>query len=481
MLYNILEKKKCFLAIRGTAMDGVTSRTEKIDAIVESSPQMSQEGKDELYLYSLRMMAAANVNTEKSTLTKLPNLKAFFYLCGEMMLEYPDLRYGVLVMDIVNFKSVNEFCGRNAGDDLLKFIANILKSYVKTRPHTYATHIRADIFALCTAIGSEQDMVDIVQDIRMQIYDYPFAYRVLPFFGISCSEPGTTTPISYLKDCATVAMNSIKGKHFSYYKMFNKEMRVQLLREKQVENDMIAALENDELRLYIQPKVDMRTGEVIGGEALVRWLHPERGLIPPGEFVDVLEKNGFIINVDKRVWEMVFQYLAKLREEGRKMIPISINVSRIHAYDKEFSETLTNLSEKYQVPPNLIYLELTESAFLEDEDGMYQRLEQLREKGFQISMDDFGTGYSTMNMLKFHDMDEVKIDRTLISDMKDKRSMVIISHMIQMLKELEQNIMIEGVETEEQRQFLIECGCEKAQGFYFYRPMPVEEFDMLLP
>lgn len=460
-------------------MDRVNKK-ERIDAIVEESPQMSQAGKDELYLYSLRMMAQANANRERSTLTKLPNLKAFFYLCGEMMMEYPNLRYGVMIMDIVNFKSVNEFCGRDAGDDLLKYIADILKRYEKERPHTCATHIRADIFALCTAINTEQDMIDIVQEVRQEIYEFPFVYRVLPFFGISCSEPGTTAPISYLKDCATVALNSIKGKHFSYYKVFSKEMRSQLLREKQVENDMIAALENDEIVLYIQPKVNMRSGEVIGGEALVRWQHPDRGLIPPGQFVDILEKNGFIINVDKRVWELVFQYLAKLREEGRPMIPISINVSRIHAYDKEFTDTLIGFSEKYQVPADLIYLELTESAFLEDEQGMYQRLEQLRERGFHVSMDDFGTGYSTMNMLKMHDMDEVKIDRTLISDMHDSRSMVIINHMIQMLKELDQNIMVEGVETEDQKKFLIECGCEKAQGFYFYRPMPVEEFDNLL-
>lgn len=252
------------------------------------------------------------------------------------------------------------------------------------------------------------------------------------------------------------------------------------MRERQVENDIVSALENGELQLYVQPKVDMRDGRVIGGEALVRWKHPEKGLVPPREFIPVLEKNGFIINVDEYIWEKVFAYLGKLHREDRMLVPVSINVSRLHAYDEKMAETLIRLREEYDVPPEYVPLELTESAFLEDEAGMYRRMESLRERGFLVSMDDFGTGYSTMNMLKNQTLDEIKIDREFIRDLEKDKSQIIIRNTIAMLQQLGVHIVIEGVETEEQKSFLLGCGCTDAQGFLFHRPMPVEAFDALL-
>lgn len=449
------------------------------ESVINKSPQKTDEGKWELYLYSLRKMAEHNVESNRVALTNLHNLKAFFYLCGEMINEYPAKRYGVIVMDIAQFKAVNEFCGRGEGDRLLSFIAKCFQSYEDNRPMTYVCHIRADIFALCTAFEREEELISIVEDIKGNIHAFPFAYRVLPSFGI-CTSEETAPAISYLKDCATMAMNSIKGKFFASYAFFDDEMRRQLLREKQVENEIVAGLENEEIVFYVQPKINMRTGRIVGGEALVRWNHPEKGIISPGEFMPVLEKNGFIINVDEYVWNKVFAYLGKLKEENREMVPISVNVSRVHAYDKNLCDTLMTLKDEYNIPASFVPLELTESAFLADEQGMFLRMKVLQEQGFSISMDDFGTGYSTMNMLKTQPMDEIKIDRALIMDLDNPKSKVIIRHTVDMLKELDAQIIFEGVETKEQKEFLLQCGCENAQGFLFYRPMPVEEFDELL-
>lgn len=277
-----------------------------------------------------------------------------------------------------------------------------------------------------------------------------------------------------------MAMNSVKGKVYKTYAVFDDKMRRQLMRERQVENDIVGALENGELLLYVQPKVNMNTGEIIGGEALVRWQHPEKGMISPGEFIPVLEKNGFIINVDDYIWEKVFAYLSKLRKAGRTLVPISINVSRLHAYDDKLTDTLLRLMKEYEIPAEYVPLELTESAFLEDEEGMYQRMENLRAHGFLVSMDDFGTGYSTMNMLKNQTLDEIKIDREFIRDLEKDKSRIIIRNTIAMLQQLGVHIVIEGVETQEQKNFLLGCGCADVQGFLFYRPMPVEEFDRLL-
>ncbi len=451
----------------------------KKEDIINESPQKSDEGKWELYLYSLRKMAEENVEQQRYTLTNLHNIQAFFYLCGEAILEHPNWQYGVIVMDIDQFKAVNEFCGRKEGDRLLKHIAKCFEEYETIRPNTYVCHIRADVFCMCTTYKNQEELVDIVENLRKNIEALPFAYKVLTSFGIATSNESNPA-ISYMKDCATIALNSIKGKFFARYAFFDDEMRRKMLREKQVENDIVSALENKELTFYVQPKVNMRTGQIVGGEALVRWKHPEKGMISPGEFIPVLEKNGFIINVDEYIWKQVFDYLSKLDEEGRKKVPISINVSRVHAYDRNLCDTLLNLKNEYHIEAEYVPLELTESAFLADEKGMYERMEVLRSSGFFVSMDDFGTGYSTMNMLKNQPVDEIKIDRALITDLENEKSRVIIYHTMAMLKDLQTNIIVEGVETKQQKEFLLECGCEHAQGFYFYRPMPVEEFDELL-
>lgn len=456
-------------------MDIKRSREE----IIDRSTQKTEAGQNELYMYSLRKMAEQNVEHNRNNLTNLYNLRAFFYLCGELMTMHPEKKYGIIVMDIAQFKAVNEFCGRNAGDDVLRVIAKSLHTLELDRPHTYACHNRADNFALFTAFEDEQELIDIVEQVIEDINAFPIDCKILPAFGICTSvENGMT--VSYLKDCATLALNTIKGKFYASYAFFDEKMRKELLREKQVENDIVDALKNGEFALYIQPKVNMESGEIIGGEALVRWLHPEQGLIPPGDFLPVLEKNGFIINVDMYMWEKVFAFQKELQDGGIAAVPISVNVSRVHAYDKNFCKTLCDLSKKYQIDTSYVPLELTESAFLGDEQAMFQSLEYMRSQGFRISMDDFGVGYSTMKMLKNQPMDEIKVDKEFISDLENDKSKVVIRHTIEMLKDLDANIIIEGVETEIQKDFLLEHGCTNGQGFLFYKPMPAEAFKELL-
>lgn len=451
----------------------------KRDEAITTSPQKTEEGKQELYLYSLRKMAEQNVDSNIIDLTNLHNLKSFFYLGGEMIRKNQEERFAVIVMDIAQFKAVNEFLGRSVGDKLLQYIADCFRRFEETRPNTLAGHVRADIFCMCTSFVQEQELVDIVNDIGERIEHFPIGYKVLPSFGI-CPAMEKEPAISYLKDGAVTALNTIKGKFYARYAFFDEEMRQKQMLEKQIESDIVEALQNEDFALYIQPKVDMNTGKIVGGEALVRWVHPDKGIIAPGEFIPVLEKNGFIINVDIYVWEQAFCFLGRMLKEKKAVVPLSVNVSRVHAYDKDFCSTLMQLREKYEVPPSYVILELTESAFLEDEEGMYQRIRLLREQGFRVSMDDFGTGYSSMNMLKNQNMDEIKIDRAFIDDMHNPKSRIIVSHTIDMLQELNTNIIVEGVENQEQREFLLKCGCSRAQGFLFYKPMPVSSFERLL-
>lgn len=446
---------------------------------IEQSAQMTETGKQELYMYSLRKLANKQTVVEINSLTKLHNAAAFFYSAGEMIRSHPYEKYGVIVMDILQFKAVNEFCGRSEGDRLLIYIAELLRCYENSRPYTEICHVRADNFCLCTAYKDPQELAQIADEIADAVHDFPFKYHVHMSFGICASEEERPA-VSYLKDCATMALETIKGKFFTNYAFFDEQMRRRMLMERQVENDIVSAMEAGLLVPYIQPKVDLRTKKVIGGEALVRWVDPERGVIAPNSFVPILEKNGYIIRVDKCVWEQVFRYLKSVKDAGRALVPISINVSRIHIYDDDFCSFLEELCRMYEIPPQYVPLELTESAFLEDDVKMYERMHMLRQKGFLISMDDFGTGYSSMNMLKNQPVDEIKMDRTFIEDIENEKSRIILEYMVKMLKALDNEIIIEGIETEEQRQLMIDCGITKAQGYFFYYPLPVAEFDALL-
>lgn len=433
----------------------------------------------ELYLYSLHKLAENNLESNRQMMTELYNLRGFNYKAAEEMLQNPELKFAMIILDFANFKSINEFCGRSAGDDLLKCVADALRVQKKKRAHVVLSHVRADVFAILTPYEKKSDLVDMVKEIDEQIASFQIVYKVLPAFGI-CVAESYTTPVSLMKDCATMALNTIKGKFYAKYAFFDDKMRDQMMLNKMIENDIIGALEENQLAVFVQPKVDMRNGRIIGGEALVRWLHPERGTVSPAQFLPVLEQNGLIIDVDVYVWTKVFEMIGRRLEEGKHVVPVSINISRSHVFDRDFRKRLVGLATQYHVPPEYVFLELTESGFSEQEDVMYENMKFLKEYGFTLSMDDFGTGYSTMTMLKNQPVDEIKIDRGFILDIRNSRSQTIMRHTIQMLHELDVSIIVEGVEEKEQQDFLLDCGCRRAQGFLYYQPMPAAEFECLL-
>ena len=446
--------------------------------IVDVDMLQSMNKKDfELYIYSLRKMAEENVEHNRSFMTDLLNLRAFQYKAQEEMIAYKNLRFALIVLDFAGFKLINEFCGRDVGDGLLMATVAALKKEVKE--HVILSHFRADTFAMLTPFEQEQELIDITNRVADSIAEYKMSYRALPAFGI-CVADYPTMSISLMRDYAMMALSTIKGKFYSRYAFFDAKMRKQMMINKLIENDIMKALEDKMLCIYIQPKVDMTDGHIIGGEALVRWKYKDNTMVSPGEFIPVVEKNGLIIDVDIYVWTLVFKFLGRRLAEGKRIEPVSINISRLHVFDESFKETIVNLSEKYGVPPEYVPLELTESGFAENTDMMYESMEYLRQHGFIISMDDFGIGYSTMTMLKNHPVDEIKIDKGFIEDIENSKSKSIVRHTVEMLKELELDIIVEGVETKQQRDFLVECGCRRAQGYMYYKPLTLEKYEQLL-
>jgi len=447
-----------------------------IKKIIAPSPMMTEDGKNELYLYSLKKMADRNAEVDRYSLTGLYGNVAFFYKANECLHTHPDKQYALIRMDIYRFKTINEFCGRTEGDKLLVHISDCFKKY--EAEDAVAGHLRADIFALCTPYETDQDLINIVHDIAKKIESFPLPCKILPAFGICKSEFGMD--ISLLIDYANLALQTVKGRVFSCYAFYDETLRQQLLYEKKIENEIIPALNNHDLEVYIQPKVNMLTKEIIGGEALLRWNHPQDGFLLPIQFIPVLEKSGYIVDVDKYVWEEVFHSLRQWIDKGYKVVPISLNVSRLHSYQTDFEQVLYGLAEKYNISRDLVQLELTESALTENTELVLKTMSNLQKNGFYLSMDDFGSGYSSMNMLKDEPIDEIKIDRVFLSDISTKKSRIIIKHMISMMTDLNINIIAEGIETLEQADFMLECGCYRAQGFLYYRPMPIPEFEKLL-
>lgn len=450
---------------------------EKRDRLnVPESPMMTDQGREELYLYSIKKMADENADRNKIALTQLYGIKPFFYKANELMHQHSELKYAVIRMDIYRFKTINEFCGRSAGDKLLQFIADCFRIYESEQ--TVLGHLRADIFTICMPFKERQELINVVTDINDRINAYPLSCKALPAFGI-CVREGNMD-ISLMCDYADLALQNIKGKVYHYYAFYDKSMREQLLFEKKIENEISDALSNQELKVYIQPKVEMVSKRIIGGEALIRWQHPKDGFLPPDRFIPVLEKSGNIVEVDTYVWEHVFCALNHWMAAGLEVVPVSVNVSRIHVYQRDFTETLCGLAQKYHVPPKYVTLEVTESVFTDQIKDLYENIKVLQKNGFKFSMDDFGSGYSSLNMLKDEPVDEVKIDRIFLKDFEGTKSRIVIRNVVNMIKELNLDMVAEGVETEEQASDLMRFGCVKAQGFFYYRPMPLKAFEKLL-
>lgn len=457
---------------------------DKINSLEAEEQRITQklfsgiEDKEELYIYTLRHLAYAN-SVKKDHLTHLRGLSSYFFMTNEMIRLNPDHKYGTIVMDITQFKAVNEFCGRKAGDALLIHIADFLLELETERPLTMCCHMRADNYALCTAYESKEELSDLVARIMAAIREFPLPYHVHPNFGI-CSSDEYMPEASSMKDRATMALSRIKGKFYSDYKFYNDSMQKKILHDRQVENDILGAIDKGEIVPFLQPKVDMRTGEVIGAEALVRWLSKDKGMIPPGQFLPTLEENGFIITIDKLIWKAIFEMQKRRIEEGKKVVPVSVNLSRVHVYDDTLIDTILDLQKSTGVDPSLVWIELTESAMVDNAEDIFEKMRTLQSNGFMISMDDFGTGFSSLFMLKKQPVDEVKMDREFVLELEKPESIAILKNTAKMLEELGKKVIVEGIETDEQKDILLSLGLYRGQGFRFYRPMPMEEFEKLL-
>lgn len=423
-----------------------------------------------------RSVQTLKYRAEYDVLTGIYNMQAFYDRASSMMRNNPERQYYIVRLDIDRFKVINDLYGLEEGDRLLKTIAGLLSDRMKG--NAVYGRISGDIFCACVAY-SREETIDFVQDIAARLAEYPLASKIIPSFGI-CRVDNVQTPINVLCDWANLALKTVKGSFYPIYAFYDETLRHQILSEKKIESEMDQALLRNEFLLYLQPKVDIATSKIIGAEGLVRWNHPEEGMIPPDRFVPLFEKNGFIIQMDEYIWERACLLLSHWIRQGLEPVPISVNVSRMHIHDNKLSEKLLGLIRKYDLSPQWLELELTESIFFENEALLVETIRNLQKDGFSISLDDFGAGYSSLNMLKDLSIETIKLDRGFFNEViVTPRGKTVVAHTISLAKALNINIIAEGVENQEQAEFLLNAGCPFAQGYYYSMPVPVGKFEEL--
>ena len=385
--------------------------------------------------------------------------------------------FAVICLDVIRFKAINELFGIRRGDKLLRHIASVLMRAMGEGE--YACRIDADHFAVFmrSADHAPERLMDLLSS-EIAGYDLPFETTYNAGIYITCAEPLTADA---MMDRASLAQSSIKGSYTVKYQYYDESLRSEMLSEHEIEGMISTALRSRQFIIYYQPQYSHSTGALVGAEALARWNHPERGMILPGVFIPIFEKNGFITELDLYVFEQACALLAKCMAQKLHIVPVSTNFSRFDVFHSDFVNKIEEIRARYGVPAKYLHIELTETVFVGGSKRMNKVIDQLHACGYTVQMDDFGSGYSSLNVLKDTDVDCFKLDMDFLSgSIGQGKGGTILSTVVRMAKWLGVRVIAEGVETAEQADFLRSIGCDCMQGYLYARPMPESEYINML-
>lgn len=378
----------------------------------------------------------------------------------------------------LKMRKYRSFCtcfGVKEGEVLIEKIHNTLRKYIKH--NELMVYKENAAFGLLLSYTDEYQLRERIDTLIGELD--ALLPKMKLYFAVGIYEVRKReTDIEQLYNNAVLACDMLGEEAESQMVFFNVEMNKRRLWERRVEDDMDAALTNHEFQVYLQPKINTIDESLAGAEALVRWIHPQEGFIPPNRFIPIFERNGFILKLDDYMLEEIAKLQAEWIDQGRDVVPISVNISRAHFAKEDLAEHICGIVDKYNVPHNVIELELTESAFFDDKEVLLQTVKKLREAGFIVSMDDFGAGYSSLNSLKELQLDVLKLDADFFRGADaGERGLLIVSEIIDLAKKLNMTIVAEGIESREQVDFLAEQECDMIQGYFFAKPMPIAEFE----
>lgn len=427
----------------------------------------------------MRQREILKYRAEYDSTTSIYN-KTAFYERAEQLLARESERFHTLIrLDIDRFKIINELYSTMEGDFVLRHLGNILRDCA--RPGEVYARLGSDVFAMCLS-RTERETVALIEEVERRINEYPLDFDFALSVGILRLPHYEGQPLDLLCDRAAMAQRTVKGRYLQHYAFYEDSMSDALNRENYLIGSVRHALQSKQFFIELQPKYDIGSHTIVGAEALARWEHPVEGRISPGEFIPLFERNGFILRLDEYIWELACQTLRSWIDRGLPPVPVSVNVSRIHMHDPDFCGKIRTVVDKYRLPPSLLELEITESAYTEMPAALYGIIDELKESGFIFSMDDFGSGYSSLNVLKDIPVDIVKIDLNFLKEARRGKAagQGILRGAVQLVHSLDLPVIAEGVETAEQEEFLLSIGCQEAQGYHYARPMPVAEFERLL-
>jgi diguanylate cyclase (GGDEF)-like protein len=422
-------------------------------------------------------------------LTGLPNRVLFQDRLKEAVkhLERSSNIFAVMFLDVDNFKRINDTFGHVVGDNLLKEVSSRLghilrKSDSVARQHTdnFFARLGGDEFTvLLSDIKFAEDASKVAQRINDSM-SKPFILGDQELFvtvstGIAiCPDDGKDSD-TLLKN-ADSAMYYAKNQGRNNYQYYMQSMNARALESFTLENDLRKALEKDELLLYYQPQIDIESGKVIGLEALIRWEHPEKGIIPPSDFIPIAEENGLIIPIGEWVLNTACKQSREWQNAGISAIPVSVNVASQQFQQRNFIEIVNNALEISGIAPQDLMLEITESTLMQNIDALSAKMHEITSMGVQLAIDDFGTGYSSLNYLKRFPLHSIKIDRSFVMEIStNPDDAAIVEAIISMARSLKLELVAEGVETEDQLEFLRGQGCKVVQGYLFCRPLPADD------
>ena len=437
-----------------------------------------------LIFYILHMRAYSNRQLFTTAFVdQLTGADNFNRMCEQFSEKLAGLHgeAALVIFDINKFKVINDLHGYERGNQVLQRVAQVLRENIA--PEECFCRSTADNFVLLLKYTDRKTFLTRIHLLTTQLRrDCTVADSCLMIdvaFGVY--EVKEDIPFYIMLDRAHLALENAKKMSFDKCQFYDEADRKRIVAEKQIENTMEAALDHGDFTVYLQPKCDFATGEMRGAEALVRWNRVEQGLVKPDDFIPVFEKNGFILRLDMFILEEVVRLLAAWKVKGLVPVPIAVNFSRLHLNDTRYIPQMRRVVDKYDVPHDMIEVELTESVIFNNLERAQNVIRRLHQLGFSVAMDDFGSGYSSLNVLKSLQFDSIKLDKEFLSGFdQNLHAHKVIEGAVSMIKSLGVKIVAEGVETQEQADFLKHTGCDLAQGYFFSRPLPSVQFETLL-
>lgn len=439
-------------------------------------------------MYCEGRYTGAITRMEHDTLTGLISFARFHEEVERIILANKTSDYMMIYMDFENFKYFNYKYGYTLGDQVLKDFCSFIIGKTEEKHNLYFTRVVSDQFLMFRTASHEKDEYQAIIEETEKINEefmlrqkekFPKSNVVLRT-GIYYVTPECRST-SYAIDAANYVRQKVKGGEKGSVRFYDDEMQKQRELENEIVNDMKEAMEQKQFKVYFQPQYSIKSHEIIGAEALVRWERDNGTVLSPNAFIPVYENNGKIIELDFYVFETVVEFIAENLKAGREQVPISINASSLHASDPQTINTYINILKKYSVDPTMVEIELTETAVVSEYESVRKLFDSFQLHGIKTAMDDFGSGYSVLNTIVDIPVDVIKIDRGFITScLETDRGIYFLKHLIDMIRNLGYQIICEGVETDEQIEILRQIGCDEIQGYWYSKPLKMEDYKELL-